>query len=224
MERLATSDSGNSDWQRDLSLVYEKVGDVQAAQGNLRMPSNPTLKPTASLSDWRFRSRKYGKAERACAILLQPRRSSEGAERPPAALKFIRPPCHRGALASSDSKNMELQRTLAMLNGKLATCRKRTVILQTPRILPQEPRDPAVAGAIRSEQCRLAGRSRLGERKCWRRSPCRERLCRRPQIISRRTRHIAGADQGGPQQQGLATRPRRSISKTARWPSIWSLP
>ena len=34
-ERLAQSDPGNADWQRDLSVSYEKVGDVQVAQGDL---------------------------------------------------------------------------------------------------------------------------------------------------------------------------------------------
>ena len=34
-DRLAKSDPGNAGWQRDLSVSYEKVGDVQVAQGNL---------------------------------------------------------------------------------------------------------------------------------------------------------------------------------------------
>ena len=34
-DRLAKADPGNAGWQRDLSLSYEKVGDVQVAQGNL---------------------------------------------------------------------------------------------------------------------------------------------------------------------------------------------
>ena len=35
MEGLAGSDTGNADWQRDLSVSYDKVGGVQEAQGNL---------------------------------------------------------------------------------------------------------------------------------------------------------------------------------------------
>jgi hypothetical protein len=35
-ERLARSDPGNAGWQRDLSVSYEKSGDVQGAQGNLK--------------------------------------------------------------------------------------------------------------------------------------------------------------------------------------------
>jgi tetratricopeptide (TPR) repeat protein len=36
ISRLAASDPGNAGWQRDLSVSYDKVGDVQMAQGNLK--------------------------------------------------------------------------------------------------------------------------------------------------------------------------------------------
>jgi Flp pilus assembly protein TadD len=35
IERLAKSDPGNAGWQRDLSVSYDRVGDVLVAQGNL---------------------------------------------------------------------------------------------------------------------------------------------------------------------------------------------
>ena len=35
VEKLAKQDPGNADWQRDLSVSYDKVGDVQSAQGDL---------------------------------------------------------------------------------------------------------------------------------------------------------------------------------------------
>jgi tetratricopeptide (TPR) repeat protein len=35
MGRLAKSDPGNASWQRDLAVCYNKVGDVQAEQGDL---------------------------------------------------------------------------------------------------------------------------------------------------------------------------------------------
>ena len=35
IERLAKADPGNAAWQRDLSVSYNKVGDVLKAQGNL---------------------------------------------------------------------------------------------------------------------------------------------------------------------------------------------
>ena len=34
-DRLAKSDPGNAGWQRDLSVSYDRVGDVQVAQGDL---------------------------------------------------------------------------------------------------------------------------------------------------------------------------------------------
>ena len=34
-DRLARSDPGNAGWQRDLSVSYNKIGDVQVAQGDL---------------------------------------------------------------------------------------------------------------------------------------------------------------------------------------------
>jgi hypothetical protein len=33
--RLAAADSGNAEWQRDLSVSHNKIGDVLVAQGNL---------------------------------------------------------------------------------------------------------------------------------------------------------------------------------------------
>jgi tetratricopeptide (TPR) repeat protein len=35
VDRLAKADPGNTGWQRDLSVSYEKVGNVLVAQGNL---------------------------------------------------------------------------------------------------------------------------------------------------------------------------------------------
>ncbi|HXN88448.1 MAG TPA: hypothetical protein VN890_03705 [Methylocella sp.] len=35
-ERLAISDPGNAEWQRDLSVSYNRVGNVQNAQGDLK--------------------------------------------------------------------------------------------------------------------------------------------------------------------------------------------
>jgi hypothetical protein len=35
VERLAGSDAGNADWQRDLSVSNDRVGDVLVSQGNL---------------------------------------------------------------------------------------------------------------------------------------------------------------------------------------------
>jgi tetratricopeptide (TPR) repeat protein len=37
VERLAKSDPGNLEWQRDLSVSYEKIGGVQVAEGDLKV-------------------------------------------------------------------------------------------------------------------------------------------------------------------------------------------
>ena len=50
-ERLAKADPGNAGWQRDLSVSYNKIGDVQVAQGDL--PA--ALKATATGSRSRER-------------------------------------------------------------------------------------------------------------------------------------------------------------------------
>jgi Flp pilus assembly protein TadD len=34
-DRLTKSDPGNAEWQRDLSVSYDRVGDMQTAQGDL---------------------------------------------------------------------------------------------------------------------------------------------------------------------------------------------
>ena len=39
-DRLARADPGNASWQRDLSVSYNKIGDVLVAQGNLPVSSS----------------------------------------------------------------------------------------------------------------------------------------------------------------------------------------
>ena len=34
-DKLATADPGNAEWQRDLSVSWERLGDVRVAQGDL---------------------------------------------------------------------------------------------------------------------------------------------------------------------------------------------
>ena len=34
-QKLAAADPGNSQWQRDLSVSHERIGDIEQAQGNL---------------------------------------------------------------------------------------------------------------------------------------------------------------------------------------------
>jgi hypothetical protein len=39
-QKLAARDPANDEWQRDLSISYDKIGDVQAAQGDLKAASS----------------------------------------------------------------------------------------------------------------------------------------------------------------------------------------
>ena len=52
-ERLAKSDPGNAGWQRDLSVSYDKVGDVQVAQGDLPAALKSYRDSLAIASGWR---------------------------------------------------------------------------------------------------------------------------------------------------------------------------
>jgi len=44
VKKLAAGDPTNSQWQRDLSVSYEKLGDVAVAQGQLERPRGPTAR------------------------------------------------------------------------------------------------------------------------------------------------------------------------------------
>ena len=44
-EKLAAQDPANAEWQRDLSVSFEKIGDVQSAKGDLDGASRPTGQP-----------------------------------------------------------------------------------------------------------------------------------------------------------------------------------
>jgi Flp pilus assembly protein TadD len=41
-DRLAQLDPGNAGWQHDLSVIFDRVGDLLVAQGNLAEALNPT--------------------------------------------------------------------------------------------------------------------------------------------------------------------------------------
>jgi hypothetical protein len=47
-ERLAAADRNNTEWQRDLSIAYEKVGDVLVAQGKVEAPISGQGAPEAA--------------------------------------------------------------------------------------------------------------------------------------------------------------------------------
>ena len=53
-DRLAAADPGNAGWQRDLSVSWDRIGDVRVAQGDLaRRAAGLHRRPGASASGWR---------------------------------------------------------------------------------------------------------------------------------------------------------------------------
>ena len=56
-ERLAKQDPGNAEWQRDLSVSYNKVGDVLVAEGKLPEARKAYESSLAIVSAWPSRTR-----------------------------------------------------------------------------------------------------------------------------------------------------------------------
>ena len=79
-ERLAKADPGNAGWQRDLSVSYNKVGDVLVAQGNLAeaLKSYPR-RPRHQRAPGQGRPRQCRMAARSLGLLRQGRRRAGGA-------------------------------------------------------------------------------------------------------------------------------------------------
>ena len=83
VDRLAKSDPGNAGWQRDLSVSYEKVGDVQVAAGRPRrgadlLPRQP--RDCRPAGDIRPQQRRL--AARSLGVVQQNRRRAGRAGRP----------------------------------------------------------------------------------------------------------------------------------------------
>ena len=79
-DRLAKADPRNAGWQRDLSVSYQKVGDVLVAQGNL---PEALISYQASLAvigpSGEVRSRQRRLAARSVGVLREGRRRAGGA-------------------------------------------------------------------------------------------------------------------------------------------------
>ena len=79
-ERLAKSDPGNAGWQRDLSVSYDKVGDVLVAQGNLAEALKSYRgEPRHQRAPGQGRSRQCRLAARSLGVVQQGRRRAGGA-------------------------------------------------------------------------------------------------------------------------------------------------
>ena len=95
-DRLAKSDPGNAGWQRDLSVSYDKVGDVQVAQGDLA-GALKSYRDSLAIRDRLAKSDpgNAGLAARSVGVVRQDRRRAGGAGRPCGRAELLpRRPCH----------------------------------------------------------------------------------------------------------------------------------
>ena len=110
MADLAASNPTNAGWQRDLSVSYNKVGDVQVAQGDLArraqvLPRQPRHQRAAGA----IRSRQRRLAARSVGVARQSWRRAGGAGRPCRRAQGLpREPRHQGAAGAIRSRQRRL--------------------------------------------------------------------------------------------------------------------
>ena len=172
--RLAAADPGNAGWQRDLSVSYNKVGDVLVAQGNLRealqvLPRQPRDRRAARQP----RPQQRRLAARSVGRLQQDRRRAGGAGQAARGAEVLpRQPRHPERLAAA---------TPATPAGSaISRCRHDKIgdvlvaqgnLRRGAQGLPRQPRHPRAAGRRRPRQYRLAarpvGRPTTRSATCW---------------------------------------------------------
>ncbi len=162
-DRLAKSDPGNAGWQRDLSVSYEKVGDVQVAQGDLAGRAE-LLPATASRSEtgWRnpIPATPAGSAISRCRTIKSATCRSRRATSPGALTSYRDSLAISDRLAKSDPGNAGWQRDLSVSYDKVGDVQvAQGDLAGRADLLPRQPRDWRPAGEIRSRQRRLAARS-----------------------------------------------------------------
>jgi tetratricopeptide (TPR) repeat protein len=134
-ERLAAHDPANTQWQRDLSVSYEKIGDVQMTQGDL--PNALTsYKKSLEIREKlvRARSGQYPVAARSVGQLREDGRRTDGQGDPPAALSSYKKSLQiREKLAAHDPINSQWQHDLSICRSVM----RRSATRRWPRaILP----------------------------------------------------------------------------------------
>ena len=123
-ERLAQSDPGNAGWQRDLSVSYDKVGDVQVAQGDLKAALKSYSDSLAiRRAPGEIRPRQCGLAARSLGVSYDKIGDVQVAQGDlKAALKsYSDSLAITERLAKSDPGNADWQRDLSVSFGKLAS-------------------------------------------------------------------------------------------------------
>ena len=150
-DRLAKSDPGNAGWQRDLSVSYDKVGDVQVGAGRPRggaevLPRQPRDRRPAG----EIRSRQRRLAARSLGVVRTRSATCRSAQGDLAgALKSYRDSLAiRDRLAKSDPGNAGWQRDLSVSYNKVGDV---------------QVAQGDLAGALKSYRDSLAIRDRLAK-------------------------------------------------------------
>ena len=131
LDRLAKSDPGNADWQRDLSFSYSNIGDVQKAQGDL--PAALTsYQAGLAICDRLAKSdpSNAGWQRDLSVSYEQGRRSADGAGRSAGRADLLSGgPRHRRPPGEVRSRQCRLAaRSVGLVHATSATCRRRRAI------------------------------------------------------------------------------------------------
>ena len=121
-EQLLRTDPGNAGWQRDLSVSYDRVGDVLVAQGNLPealKSYRDGARDQRAAGERRSRQRRL--AARSVGVVRQGRRRAGGAGQPARGAEILpRRPRHReSGWRSADPGNAGWQRDLSVSYEKV---------------------------------------------------------------------------------------------------------
>ena len=183
-DRLAQADPGNAGWQRDLSVSYDRVGDVLVAQGNLP-EALKSFRDGLAIRD-RLAQADPGNAgwQRDLSVSYeQDRRRAGGAGQSARGAEILSATrlAIADRLAKADPGNAGWQRDLSVSyeQGR----RRAGGAGQSARgaeVLPRRARHQGPAGRGRPRQRRLAARSvgvaTIGSATCWwRRAICPRR-------------------------------------------------
>jgi tetratricopeptide (TPR) repeat protein len=124
-DKLAKSASGNADWQRDLEISFNRIGDVQKAQDNLS-GALKSYRDGLAISDRLAKSASGNPGwQRDLALsfeLIGDVQKAQG-DRPAAVKSYRHGLDIADKLTKSDPSNAEWQRDLATLSAKLAASR-----------------------------------------------------------------------------------------------------
>ena len=161
MRKLAAADPGNAEWQRDLSVSLDRVGDVRLAAGD-RAGALAAYEESLAIMR-KLAAADPGNARLAARPEREPRqgrRRAAGRGRPAGALAaYEESLAIMRKLAAADPGNAEWQRDLSVSLDKVGNVQlDRGRPRRGARRLRGEPRDLAQARRRRSGQCRLAAR------------------------------------------------------------------